>query len=87
MTSSLSVVPSAHTMSALAWAKTPPGASQPGTTHTCWIHAVRSRKVPSASSHSFLASKLIREIARFGGDVSEMVPPSVQKRLGEKYAP
>ena len=39
---------------------------------------------PSGSSHSFLASKFIREIARFGGDISSMVPPAVAKRLNEK---
>lgn len=41
--------------------------------------------IPSASAHSFLASKLIREIARFGGDVTGMIPPPVAKRLQEKY--
>jgi len=30
--------------------------------------------IPTTSSHSFLASKLIREIARFGGDIESMVP-------------
>jgi pantetheine-phosphate adenylyltransferase len=40
--------------------------------------------IPSGSSHSFVASKFIREIARFGGDVSSMVPASVMKRLSEK---
>lgn len=41
--------------------------------------------LPSDASHSFLASKLIREIARYGGDVTSMVPPPVAKRLVEKY--
>jgi pantetheine-phosphate adenylyltransferase len=41
--------------------------------------------IPSASTSSFIASKWIREIARFGGDVSGMVPPPVAKRLEEKY--
>ena len=41
--------------------------------------------IPCDSSHSYLASKLIREIARFGGDVSTMVPAPVAKRLTEKY--
>ena len=48
------------------------------------ISGVSTVFIPSASSHSFLASKLIREISRFGGDISAMVPPSVQKRLVEK---
>ena len=50
------------------------------------ISGVDTLFIPSASAHSFLASKLIREIARFGGNVSAMVPPAVAKRLEEKYA-
>jgi pantetheine-phosphate adenylyltransferase len=49
------------------------------------VSGVDTLFIPSASSHSFLASKLIREIAHFGGDVSSMVPPAVAKRLEEKY--
>ena len=49
------------------------------------ISGVDTLFIPSASAHSFLASKLIREIARFGGNVSAMVPPAVAKRLEEKY--
>jgi pantetheine-phosphate adenylyltransferase len=41
--------------------------------------------IPSSSSHSYLASKLIREIARYQGDISSMVPPAVAKLLEEKY--
>jgi pantetheine-phosphate adenylyltransferase len=37
--------------------------------------------IPCDAPHSYLASKLIREIARFGGDVSSMVPAPVAKRL------
>lgn len=35
--------------------------------------------------YSFLSSSLVREVARFGGDVSSMVPPSVAKRLDERF--
>lgn len=49
------------------------------------ISGVDTLFIPSASSHSFLASKLIREIARFGGDVGATVPEPVAKRLQEKY--
>jgi pantetheine-phosphate adenylyltransferase len=49
------------------------------------ISGVDTLFIPSASEHSFLASKLIREIARFGGDVTDMVPAPVAKRLKEKY--
>lgn len=33
---------------------------------------------------SFLSSALIKEVALFGGDVSELVPPHVLKRLTDK---
>jgi pantetheine-phosphate adenylyltransferase len=33
--------------------------------------------------HSYLSSTLVKEIARFGGDVSGMVPTSVARRLAE----
>lgn len=49
------------------------------------ISGVDTLFIPTTSSHSFLASKLIRDIARFGGDVSSMVPPCVAARLKEKY--
>jgi pantetheine-phosphate adenylyltransferase len=49
------------------------------------VSGVNTLFIPSASGNSFLASKLIREIARFGGDVSAMVPPPVYKRLEGKY--
>ena len=42
--------------------------------------------IPSTSGNSFLASKLLREITRFGGDVTSMGPPPVARRLQEKYA-
>jgi pantetheine-phosphate adenylyltransferase len=40
--------------------------------------------VPSASKNSFLASRLIREVARFGGNVDTMVPHPVARRLKER---
>ena len=49
------------------------------------ISGVDTLFIPSASGNSFLASKLIREITRFGGDVSKMVPEPVAKRLEEKF--
>lgn len=48
------------------------------------ISGVDTLFIPSASEHSFLASRLIREIARFGGDVSDMVPVAVARRLKER---
>lgn len=49
------------------------------------VSGVDTLFIPSGSSHSYVASKFIREIARYGGDVGSMVPPSVLKRLSERY--
>ena len=49
------------------------------------ISGVDTLFIPSASRNSFLASKLIREVARFGGDVTTMVPAPVANRLKVKY--
>lgn len=49
------------------------------------ISGIDTLFIASASGNSFLASKLIREITRFGGDVSTMVPEPVARRLEEKY--
>lgn len=42
--------------------------------------------ISTSPQHSFLSSSLVREVARFGGDVSSMVPPLVAKRLAERFA-
>ncbi|MGC8867948.1 MAG: pantetheine-phosphate adenylyltransferase, partial [Elusimicrobiales bacterium] len=34
--------------------------------------------------YSYLSSSVVREIARFNGDVSKMVPPYVEKKIKEK---
>ena len=49
------------------------------------VSGVHTVFLPSASANSAVASKYIRDIARFGGDVSSMVPDPVTKRLAEKY--
>lgn len=38
----------------------------------------------TALEHSYLSSTLVKEIANFGGDVSEMVPPAVIRRLAAR---
>lgn len=40
----------------------------------------------TALEHAYLSSSLVKEIARFGGDVSQMVPPAVARRLGSTAA-
>ncbi|MFQ6328065.1 pantetheine-phosphate adenylyltransferase [Nocardia sp. CWNU-33] len=37
-------------------------------------------------SFSFLSSSLVKEVAAFGGDVTDMLPPSVHKRLLDRLA-
>ena len=49
------------------------------------ISGVHTVFLPSATTHSFVASKLIREISRFGGDVSSMVPEPVNAKLAERF--
>ncbi|MCB1010534.1 MAG: pantetheine-phosphate adenylyltransferase [Microthrixaceae bacterium] len=49
------------------------------------ISGVDTLFIPSASGNSFLASKLIREVARFGGSVQDMVPECVQRRLADRF--
>ncbi|MCY4193233.1 MAG: pantetheine-phosphate adenylyltransferase [bacterium] len=49
------------------------------------VSGVHTLFIPSASKHSFLASKLIRELARFGRQIDSMVPLPVSKRLVERY--
>jgi pantetheine-phosphate adenylyltransferase len=49
------------------------------------LSGVETVFIPTSSSHSFIASKLLKEVARFGGDVSAFVPPAVDKRLQEMF--
>jgi pantetheine-phosphate adenylyltransferase len=42
--------------------------------------------MPTNPEYSFLASSLVKEIANWGGDVSGLVPPLVNKRLIEQAA-
>lgn len=39
----------------------------------------------TSPSYSFLSSSLVREVARYGGDVSSLVPPGVAARLDQRF--
>ena len=41
--------------------------------------------MPTSPQYSFLSSSLVKEVAKFGGDVSSMVPPSVMRRLAQRF--
>ncbi|MGN6605785.1 MAG: pantetheine-phosphate adenylyltransferase [Jatrophihabitans sp.] len=43
--------------------------------------------MPTNPEYSFLASSLVKEIAKWGGDVSSLVPPHVLQRLKERTGP
>jgi pantetheine-phosphate adenylyltransferase len=36
--------------------------------------------------YSFLSSSLVKEVAKFGGDVSDLVPPAVLVRLNARLS-
>jgi pantetheine-phosphate adenylyltransferase len=40
--------------------------------------------MPTNPEYSFLASSLVKEIARWGGDVSKLVPSNVLQRLTDR---
>lgn len=50
------------------------------------IGEVETMFMSTNPEHSFLSSSLVKEVARFGGDVSHFVPTIVAKRLVDKYA-
>jgi len=50
------------------------------------LSGVETLFIPSSSKHSFIASRLLREVARYGGDVSPFVPTAVAERLAKKYS-
>jgi pantetheine-phosphate adenylyltransferase len=50
------------------------------------LSGVETIFIPTSPEWSFVASKLVREVARFGGDVSAFVPEVVAKHIEAKYA-
>lgn len=49
------------------------------------ISGVHTVFLPSATTHSFVSSRLIREIARYKGDISSTVPPAVAEALVARF--
>ena len=49
------------------------------------LSGIETLFIPTSSTSSFVASRLLREVARYGGDVSSFVPKVVAERLEEKY--
>ncbi len=42
--------------------------------------------MPTNPEYSFLASSLVKEIAKWGGDIASLVPPNVLQRLKERVS-
>ncbi len=40
-----------------------------------------------AEGYSYLSSRMVKEVFQLGGDVSQLVPPIVERRLKDKVAP
>lgn len=49
------------------------------------LAGVETLFVPTGSSYSFIASRLIREVARYHGDVSAFVPAPVAQMMKERF--
>lgn len=47
---------------------------------------VETMFMATAPSHSFLSSSIVKELAHYGGDVSSMVPPSINEALKLRVA-
>lgn len=41
--------------------------------------------IPTSPEYCFLASSLVKEVAKHGGDVSSLVPPAVLQRLKDRF--
>ncbi|MCL4413658.1 MAG: pantetheine-phosphate adenylyltransferase [Actinobacteria bacterium] len=50
------------------------------------LAGVETLFIPTSSTSSFISSRLLREVARFGGDVTAFVPKAVAERLAERFA-
>jgi pantetheine-phosphate adenylyltransferase len=50
------------------------------------LSGIETMFIPTSSTYSFIASRLLREVARYGGDVSAFVPKPVLVRIQEKFA-
>ena len=49
------------------------------------LSGVETLFIPTSSKHSFIASRLLREVARYGGNVTTFVPEPVAARLRERF--
>lgn len=41
--------------------------------------------IMTKNQYSFLSSSIVKEVAKYGGNIGELVPPQVETALKEKY--
>jgi pantetheine-phosphate adenylyltransferase len=57
-----------------------------GTSMNLFINnKIESFFIMTKNQYSFLSSSIVKEVAKYGGDISELVPSVVQKALAKKY--
>jgi pantetheine-phosphate adenylyltransferase len=49
------------------------------------ISGIHTLLIPSGSASSFIASKFVRDIAKFGGETASLVPKPVEAMLKKKF--
>ena len=49
------------------------------------LSGVETLMLPTGSAYSFISSRLVREVARYGGDVSAFVPDPIAVRMKERF--
>lgn len=49
------------------------------------LSGIETLFIPTGSTHSFISSRLVREVASFGGDVSLFVPEPIFREMKERF--
>ncbi|GAA4619519.1 pantetheine-phosphate adenylyltransferase [Saccharopolyspora hordei] len=50
------------------------------------LSGVETMFMSTNPQYSFLASSLVKEVATYGGDVSDLVPPTIEQRLRQRLS-
>jgi len=51
------------------------------------LAGVETLFMPTNPQHSFLSSSLVKDVAKWGGDVTPHVPEGVARRLADRFRP
>jgi pantetheine-phosphate adenylyltransferase len=50
------------------------------------LSGIETLFVPTSATYSFVSSRLVREVATYGGDVSHFVPDVVARAIKERFS-